>query len=564
MFARGGGEDKGRYLRPTELSAQHHQSQTLELALMSYHHITARSHQLAEPTDAGAHFTRGSRGGHHPRSTTLRERLLLGAAALALGAGVFIHQPFSAADALAADTTPQSATLAQRGNSVGAGMPDFVELVAAMKPAVVSVRVKAKLEPESTMVQGENPFKGTPFEKFFRQFGDDDMPQSGINPKPRMARGQGSAFFITADGYLVTNNHVIDKAVEVEIVTSDGTTMPAKVVGADPKTDIALLKVSGRDDFPYVKLSETTPRVGSWVVAMGNPFGLGGTVTAGIVSAKGRDIGNGPYDDFIQIDAPVNSGNSGGPTFDMKGEVIGVNTAIFSPSGGNVGIAFDIPAPVVKQVVAQLREKGRVERGWLGVQVQPVTAPIADSLGLKSAHGALISSPQPDSPAAKAGLRSGDIITKVDDKEIKDARDLAKTVAGLAPGSRVSLSVFRGGKTETKSVELGEMKSQPQTLASAADKKGDLDHLGLKVAPASSVEGAGEEGLAVLAVDADGPAAELGIQAGDVIKKVGSRQIHSAADLKAALDEAKRNGRQHTLALVRHADSDLYVALPVG
>lgn len=499
----------------------------------------------------------------HPR-VKLRAQLLAGAATLALAAGLLAGHPFGNSSAIAANATPSSAVQAQLSPTKSNAMPDFVDLVQAMKPAVVSVRVKAKVEPQMSMMQGQNPFKGTPFEKFFRQFGDDSTPDFSDTPKPRMARGQGSAFFITADGYLVTNNHVIDHAVEVEIVMDDGTTMPAKVVGTDPKTDVALLKVSGRSDFPYVKLADTTPPIGSWVVAMGNPFGLGGTVTAGIVSAVGRDIGNGPYDDFIQIDAPVNAGNSGGPTFNMKGEVIGVNTAIYSPSGGNVGIAFDIPAPVVRQVVEQLREKGRVERGWLGVQVQPVTGPIADSLGLKSAHGALISSPQPDSPAAKAGLKSGDIITKVDEKEIKDARDLARTIAGIAPGERVSLTILRGGRTEEKTVSLGELKSKPKTLASASDTDSGVDQLGLKVAPASSVEGAGDEGLAVLAVDADGPAAELGIQAGDVIKKVGNRQISSASDLQAALAEAKQNGRQHTLALVRHADSDRYIALPVG
>lgn len=530
---------------------------------MSDHSSTHRPQRSGEPALNEVHSTTGSGGNRHPRRS-LRARLLAGAAIIALTAGAVANQPFGLVEALAANTPPLSAVLAQRPPAKARPMPDFVDLVEAMKPAVVSVRVKAKVEPQLSMMQGQNPFQGTPFEKFFRQFGDDAAPDFGNTPKPRMARGQGSAFFITPDGYLVTNNHVIDKAIEVEIVMDDGTSMPAKVVGTDPKTDIALLKVSGRDDFPYVKLSDSIPPIGSWVVAMGNPFGLGGTVTAGIVSAKGRDIGNGPYDDFIQIDAPVNSGNSGGPTFDMNGEVIGINTAIFSPSGGNVGIAFDIPAPVVTQVVAQLREKGRVERGWLGVQVQPVTGPIADSLGLKSAHGALISSPQPDSPAAKAGLKSGDIITKVDDKEIKDARDLAKTIAGIAPGQRVTLSVLRGGNIENKSVDLGELKSKPQTLASAGDTEGGFDQLGLKVAPASSVEGAGDEGLAVLAVDADGPAAELGIQAGDVIKKVGNRQISSVADLQAALGEAKQKGRQHTLALVRHANADRYVALPVG
>ncbi|HRY05772.1 MAG TPA: Do family serine endopeptidase [Hyphomicrobiaceae bacterium] len=532
---------------------------------MSDHNFTKRSDNPAQSAADGPHRARVSQQDVNPSRSTLRARLLAGVAAIALTAGaIATHQSFGIEDAWAANTTPQSAILAQRNAAKTGSMPDFVDLVQALKPAVVSVRVKANLQPQLSMMQGENPFKGTPFEKFFRQFGDEATPGSGNMLKPHLARAQGSAFFITPDGYLVTNNHVIDKAVEVEITMDDGTTMPAKVVGADPKTDIALLKVSGREDFPYVKLSDTTPPIGSWVVAMGNPFGLGGTVTAGIVSAKGRDIGNGPYDDFIQIDAPVNSGNSGGPTFDMNGEAIGVNTAIFSPSGGNVGIAFDIPAPVVKQVVAQLREKGHVERGWLGVQVQPVTSAIADSLGLKTAHGALISSPQTDSPAAKAGLKSGDIITKVDDKEIKDARDLARTIAGLNPGRSVTLTLLRAGKSETRTVELGELKSKPQTLASAGNAEDDLNQLGLKVAPASSVEGAGEEGLAVLAVDADGAAADVGIQSGDVIKKVGNRKISTVGDLKAALGDAKQNGRKHTLALVHHDNSDRYVALPVG
>ena len=225
--------------------------------------------------------------------------------------------------------------------------------------------------------------------------------------------GQGSGFFISADGYAVTNNHVVDKADSVEITTDDGKTYTAKVIGTDPKTDIALIKVDGRTDFPFVKLADKTPRIGDWVLAVGNPFGLGGTVTAGIVSARGRDIGAGPYDDFIQIDAPVNKGNSGGPTFDVDGNVIGVNTAIFSPSGGYVGIAFAIPAETVKSVVAQLQEKGSVTRGWIGVQIQPVTADIADSIGLKKAEGALVADPQADSPAAKAGIQSGDVIVSL-------------------------------------------------------------------------------------------------------------------------------------------------------
>lgn len=530
---------------------------------MSDPNLSKCSPQPGKPAGNIMYASPSSTNGRSPRCA-LKARFLAGAAAIAIAASVFANQPLGITQALAATSAPQSAALMQRAPAKVSPAPDFVDLVQAMKPAVASVRVKAKVGPQLSQMQGQSPLEGTPFEKFFKQFGDDAAPNMPGATRPRMAQGQGSAFFITPDGYLVTNNHVIDNAVEVEIVMDDGTPMQAKVVGTDPKTDIALLKVSGRDDFPYVKLAELVPAVGSWVVAMGNPFGLGGTVTAGIVSATGRDIGNGPYDDFMQIDAPVNSGNSGGPTFDMKGEVIGVNTAIYSPSGGNVGIAFAIPAPVVQQVVAQLRENGQVVRGWLGVQVQPVTGPIADSLGMEAAHGALISSPQSDSPAAKAGLKSGDIITKVDGKDIKDARDLAKTIAGKTPGKSVSLTVLRGGKFETKSVDLGELKSTPQKIASAGETQGEVKPLGLKVAPASSVEGAGTEGLAVIAVDDDGPAAELGIQAGDVIKKVGNRQISTAADLQAAIGEAKQKGRQHTLALIHHADTERFVALPVG
>ena len=223
-------------------------------------------------------------------------------------------------------------------------------------------------------------------------------------PGGRNVTGQGSGFFISADGYAVTNNHVVDRATNVQVTADDGRTYTARVIGTDPRTDLALIKVDGRSDFPFVSLAEAPPRIGDWVLAVGNPFGLGGTVTAGIVSANGRDIGAGPYDDFIQIDAPVNRGNSGGPTFDVNGNVIGVNTAIFSPSGGNVGIAFAIPASTVRSVVAQLRDRGSVTRGWIGVQIQPVTAEIADSLNLKSTQGALVAEPQAGSPAVTAGI----------------------------------------------------------------------------------------------------------------------------------------------------------------
>src|ERR1700722_5100765 len=245
------------------------------------------------------------------------------------------------------------------------------------------------------------------------------MPQ-----RHQVITGEGSGFFISPDGYAVTNNHVVDHAQSVQVTADDGTIYTAKVIGTDKKTDLALIKVDGKKDFSYVKFADAPPRVGDWVVAVGNPFGLGGTVTAGIVSARGRDIGAGPYDDYVQIDAPINKGNSGGPAFDVDGNVIGVNTAIFSPSGGSIGIGFDIPADTAKLVVAQLKSKGNVTRGWMGVQVQPVTADIAESMGLKQAEGALVAEPQAGSPAAKAGLQSGDVIPSVDGTEIHDAREL--------------------------------------------------------------------------------------------------------------------------------------------
>ncbi len=246
----------------------------------------------------------------------------------------------------------------------------------------------------------------------------------------------------------MTNHHVVDKAASVEVTTDDGKTYTAKVIGTDPKTDLALIKVDGRGDFPFVKLAEKTSRIGDWVVAVGNPFGLGGTVTAGIVSARGRDIGAGPYDDFIQIDAPINKGNSGGPTFDIDGNVIGVNTAIFSPSGGSVGIGFAVPADTVKSVVAQLKDKGVVTRGWIGVQIQPVTADIADSLGLKKAEGALVVEPQSDSPAAKAGILAGDVVTALDGEAIKNARDFARKIGAMDPGSIVEARRVAQGRDE--------------------------------------------------------------------------------------------------------------------
>src|SRR5437016_4816891 len=407
----------------------------------------------------------------------------------------------------------------------------FADIVEKVKPAVISVRVKMGAAPQTSgLSSNDNPLgENSPFEYFFRRFGRPDQQVPGLRgqqPRQRFTTGQGSGFFISADGYAVTNNHVVDKAESVEVTTEDGKIHTAKVIGTDPRTDLALIKVEG-GDFPFVRLADQTPRVGDWVLAVGNPFGLGGTVTAGIVSARGRDIGAGPYDDFIQIDAPVNKGNSGGPTFDVDGNVIGVNTAIFSPSGGSVGIAFAIPSDTVKTVVAQLKDRGQVTRGWIGVQIQPVTADIADSIGLKQAQGALVAEPQANGPAAKAGIESGDVITAVNGETVKDARELARTIGSIAPGNAVKLNVMHKGQEKTVNLTLGQL---PNTLEAKADKDNgdqgsaiprgtDVPKLGLTVAPANSVAGAGKDGVVVTEVDPKSAAAERGFKEGDVDRK---------------------------------------------
>jgi serine protease Do len=409
--------------------------------------------------------------------------------------------------------------------------------------------------------------KGTPFERFFHQYGFENGPKGEMQQHHQMVTGVGSGFFISADGYAVTNNHVVDHAKSVQVTTDDGKTYTAKVIGTDQKTDLALIKVDGRSDFGYVDFETATPRVGDWVVAVGNPYGLGGTVTAGIISAEGRDIGSGPYDNYIQIDAPINKGNSGGPTFDTNGNVIGVNTAIYSPSGGSVGIGFDIPASTVKLVIAQLKDKGVVTRGWLGVQVQPVTSGIAESLGMKNPEGALVDDAQADTPAAKAGVQAGDVITAVNGTAIKDSRGLAREISGMAPGSSAKLDILRKGEAKSITVTLATMPNQPEKQANAGsseDSTRGVPHLGLSVAPAGEVAGAGNKGVVVTAVDPDGPAAEHGVQSGDLILDVGGKSVGSVADLRKALADAKSGGKHDVLMRIKSADNTHFVAVPIG
>jgi serine protease Do len=457
----------------------------------------------------------------------------------------------------------------------------FADIVERVKPSVISVRVnineKVAKDDTANKNDDDSPFPpGSPMERFFKRFGGPDGMPPGMRGGPRggnrgQVTGQGSGFFISPDGYAVTNNHVVDGADKVEVTADDGKVYKAKVIGTDPRTDVALIKVEGGSNFPFAKLSDTKPRIGDWVLAVGNPFGLGGTVTAGIVSASGRDIGNGPYDDFIQIDAPVNKGNSGGPAFNTEGEVMGVNTAIYSPSGGSVGIAFSIPASTVKTVIAQLKDKGTVSRGWIGVQIQPVTADIADSLGLKKAEGALVAEPQANGPAAKAGIESGDVITAVNGETVKDARELARTIGALAPGAAVKLNVLHKGKDTTVNLTLGQL---PNSMEAKADtdksdrdtkKRGsDVPKLGLTLAPADSVAGAGKDGVVVTEVDPKSAAAERGFKEGDVILEVGGKSVTNAGDVRDALDAARTDNKNSVLMRVKSGGSARFVAVPIA
>lgn len=462
-------------------------------------------------------------------------------------------------------------------------MTGFSNIVKAVSPAVVSVRVESRMQQVADDSSGFSFDFGpgfdqlpdnSPLKRFFKQFGGPDGQEPGKQAEkkpgekgPLRPVAQGSGFFISEDGYIVTNNHVVSGGSAYVVVMNDGTELPAKLVGTDPRTDLAVLKIDAKDrKFTYVKWADDTKAsVGDWVVVVGNPFGLGGTVTAGIISAMGRDINAGPYDDFIQIDAAVNRGNSGGPTFNLSGEVVGINTAIFSPSGGSVGIAFDIPATTAQNVVAELIKSGKIDRGWLGVQIQPVTKDIAESLGLSDAQGALVIQPQEDSPGLKAGIRKGDVVTAVNGEPVKDARDLAKRIGALRPGTKTDITIWRDGKSQTLQLTVGTL--PPDQKMAAKDDKSQQDQgeqtqtslssLGLTVGPAED-----GKGVAILSVDPNSAAAVAGIKQGDRIAAVNNKDVSSGKDITSQIDAARKEGRSKALFQVETDNGSRFVALP--
>jgi serine protease Do len=506
-----------------------------------------------------------------PRRSPLSARRLALMASVAAGLGIAIYGFSLSSGGFDLLASPAHAEVSSAVSS--APQPTgFADMVERVKPSVISVKVTMKEKVSDASSKSDDDSAGSPMERFFRQFGGPDgTPQNpGRDGRHGEMMGQGSGFFISSDGFAVTNNHVVEGADKVEITTDAGKTYTAKVIGTDSRTDVALIKVEGGSDFPFAKLSEGKARTGDWVLAVGNPFGLGGTVTAGIVSASGRDIGSGPYDDFIQIDAPVNKGNSGGPAFNMQGEVVGVNTAIYSPSGGSVGIAFSIPAATVKTVVAQLKDNGSVSRGWIGVQIQPVTQDIADSMGLKQAEGALVADPQKDGPAAKAGIESGDVITAVNGQSIKDARELARIIGGFAPGGTAKLDVLHNGKSKVVSLTLGQLPNAQEAKADidAGGKESahgtDVPRLGMTVAPAGKVDGAGKEGVVVMKVEPKSAAADRGLKKGDVILEVAGKSVSSPGDVREALDAARTDKKNSVLMRLRSGEASHYVAMPLA
>jgi serine protease Do len=453
------------------------------------------------------------------------------------------------------------------------GAPDsFADLADKSLPAVVNVST-------TTVVSGDS--QSQDLDELFRQFLD--RQQGGQAPKPRKATSLGSGFIIDAGGYIVTNNHVIENADEITVTTHDNEEFKAKLIGADDKTDLALLKVEAGKPLPFVNWGDSDKmRIGDWVLAIGNPFGLGGSVTAGIVSARQRDINAGPYDDFLQTDASINRGNSGGPMFNMDGEVVGINSAIYSPSGGSVGIGFAIPSNLAKPVIDQLRQYGHPRRGWIGVRIQSVSAELAEGLHLPSAKGALIASVTPQGPAEQAGIKQGDVVLKFDGKDVSEMRGLPRIVAETAVGKSVPVTVWRKGKQVDLTAKIGEYpenEDQASATPSSTDTQGDggndvntgkIDSLGVALASIDDKArqkynlASDAEGVLVTDVDQAGPAAEKDLRPGDVIVEVDQKAVKSPGDVRDRVKSAQDNGYRVVTLLVNRKGDFQWVAVKIG
>ncbi len=462
--------------------------------------------------------------------------------------------------------------------------PDsFADLAAKLLPAVVNVASSTTVTARNGGPGPDFPMfpPGSPFEQFFKDFMNRNHAPGGGDGQPapeRRMQSLGSGFIIDPSGIIVTNNHVIDGADEITVTLQDNTSLKATVIGRDDRMDIAVLKVTSDKPLPAVSFGDSdASRVGDWVLAIGNPFGLGGTVTAGIVSARGRDIRQGPYDDFIQTDAAINKGNSGGPLFNMDGQVIGINTAIYSPSGGSIGIGFSIPANLAKNVVAQLREFGHPRRGWLGVRIQPITPDIAESLGLHDTTGSLVAGVVPGGPAETAKIQNGDVILKFNGQDIKENHTLPRIVAETAIGSEVPVALLRNGKEMTVTAKVGELPDDQQLASNDkptpkpdATKPTAIAGLGLSLAPITPdlkdkyQLGANQKGVVVTEVSPNGAAAARGLKPGDVIVEVQQEPVGTPADVQSRVEDVRKQNRKQVLMLIQRQDNLQWVPLPLS
>ena len=485
-------------------------------------------------------------------------RKFIASAAIVTAIGAATQLSVPPATALAA--VPPAQMSAERPES-------FAKLVKAVQPAVVNIATATQLE-AAAVPEFRFP-EGSPFERYFRDFFDHGLQgQPEMGPAPEV-RALGSGFIIDAEGHVVTNNHVIDNAEEITVTVNGGDQYPAKLIGRDPKTDLAVLKIDGDKPFPYVQFGDSdAAQVGDWVIAVGNPFGLGGSVSAGIISARGRDIQSGPFDDYLQIDAPINRGNSGGPLFDRDGKVIGINTAIFSPSGGNVGIGFAIPSTMAKTIVEQLKESGRVERGFLGVHIQEVTKDIAQSLDLDEAKGALVASVEPNGPADQAGLKTGDLILGFNGQKVDHLKDLPRYVAAAKAGDKYKVRILRDGQEQTVSVEVGRMPGDEVTAMKSSGSEGsDQAKLGVALAPLTAEYKQrlqlpdDAEGVVIIDVAPNSAAAREGLQAGDVIKRVGNKKVTTPDEVTEMLQ--RQTDRKSVLLLISRRGNDRFIAVPL-